>query len=384
MTSSAAVLGMAIDAFEVGGTELNALRTAESLDRRGYRLVVFHSHSDGPLFSRWQRTSHRLVHTPVSSMRSMRFAVDVQRLGRTIRQHNVSLVHCQDVYTNIWVSLADRMLSLPPIITSRRWDREVPRRGFATLNAMAHRRSALVTVNSSRLLARVVSEGVSANRVAFVPNFIEPQKFRDREQRRKQLRDELGIEPSQYVVGMVGRLVPVKRFDLAIQAFARFASTVAQAILIIVGDGPDAALLRSLVESLGLVGRVRFLGHRTDSWSVPAAFDCSLLSSDHEGFANVLLEAAANGVPVVATDVGGAEEVLGVVGGRAVPTGDVSALASSLLERWHQYPESYLTAQRSASIVQERFSEVQVIGDLLDAYASVCGPSIRLLDFTKE
>ena len=111
----------------------------------------------------------------------------------------------------------------------------------------------------------------------------------------------------------VGRLAPVKGFDILLQAFAMVDLPL---YLCIVGDGSEAKRLRDMAGRLGLTGRVIFAGHRQNPYPLIARSEALILSSHYEGFPNVVLEALACGVPVIATPaIGGTVEILSHIPG---------------------------------------------------------------------
>lgn len=131
----------------------------------------------------------------------------------------------------------------------------------------------------------------------------------------------------------VGHLAPVKGFDLLVEAFARCAPAHPEWRLVIWGEGDQRTRLEELSARLGVGERVAMPGRsaRPGIWVQDAGI--FVLSSRHEGFPNVLLEAMAAGLPVVATDcpVGGARTLLdNGTSGRLVPSEDIAALAAAL------------------------------------------------------
>ena len=131
---------------------------------------------------------------------------------------------------------------------------------------------------------------------------------------------------------MVGTLAKHKNQALLIRSFARLLRHRPDAKLMLVGDGPLKEELKELARELGLSDRVILAGFRADPWPFYASADLFVLSSDREGYPNVLLEALQSGTPVVATDSGGgAREILdGGRFGRLVPVGDEAALAEAM------------------------------------------------------
>lgn len=129
---------------------------------------------------------------------------------------------------------------------------------------------------------------------------------------RDQARQILGIPPEVLVVANVGRLHPDKDQATLIAGFAKALPDLpAGTLLVIAGSGPLEADLRKLAQKLDLRDNIRFLGQISQARRLFAAFDLFVLSSDREPFGMVLLEAMAANVPVMATDCGGAPEVVG-------------------------------------------------------------------------
>jgi glycosyltransferase involved in cell wall biosynthesis len=112
------------------------------------------------------------------------------------------------------------------------------------------------------------------------------------------------------VIGIVGRLEPVKRLDIFLAMAKIVTSVVPGAQFVVAGDGALRQSLLASVRQSGLEGNVLFLGHREDIHDVLRALDVLVMCSDHEGLPMVLLEAMWLGVPVVGRAVGGIREVL--------------------------------------------------------------------------
>lgn len=145
----------------------------------------------------------------------------------------------------------------------------------------------------------------------------------------------------------VGTLKRVKRFDVLIDAFARL-TDFPEAVLCIVGEGAERTALEAQVAALGLQGRVLLPGYAPDPAPWYAHADLFVLSSDYEGFGNVLVEAMEYGLPIVSSDCpSGPREILADGRyGRLVPPGDAQALADAL--------RAALRAPRDAKAQQAR------------------------------
>ena len=142
-----------------------------------------------------------------------------------------------------------------------------------------------------------------------------------------QARDELGLSPDAWVVGNVGRLHPDKDQATLLHGFAQaLPGLPVDSQLAILGTGRLEQDLKELARELGIGDRVLFLGQVPEARRYFRAFDVFALSSDHEPFGMVLLEAMAAGVPLLATACGGAKEVVEGVG-ILFPLGDAEHLA---------------------------------------------------------
>ncbi|MFQ5945691.1 MAG: glycosyltransferase [Anaerolineae bacterium] len=166
-----------------------------------------------------------------------------------------------------------------------------------------------------------------------------------------------------YTVGYIGRLVPEKGVDLLIRAVSRLREG---GRLLVLGDGPEAASLRRLVERRGLQGRVRF-ERPIPSAQMPTHYhrlDLLVLPSRArrrwtEQFGRVLIEAMACGVPVIGSDAGAIPEVLGEAG-LTFPDGDIQALSETIDRVRTDSQLASRLVQRGRERVLERFTQAQV------------------------
>lgn len=170
----------------------------------------------------------------------------------------------------------------------------------------------------------------SAARIQTLYNRIDVQAMQALQVSADEARDALGLSPDEWVVGNVGRLHPDKDQATLLKGFAlALPDLPAQSRLAILGTGRLEKDLKSLARELGIAEQVLFLGQVPDARRYFRAFDVFALSSDHEPFGMVLLEAMAAGVPLLATSCGGAREVVEGVG-ILFPFGDADHLGQGL------------------------------------------------------
>ena len=170
-------------------------------------------------------------------------------------------------------------------------------------------------------------------------------------------------------VALVGRLVPVKRVDLFLEAAALLVHVhPGEYRFVVVGDGPLREEMIALAERLGIRGDVEFLGFQSNSLGILKQMDCLALTSDHEGLPMVLLEALTLGVPVVAHAVGGLPEVLaGVAGQRLVTEHTAAGYAEAIAGLVGRHsPEEPL--QERQSLLPPRFEISGTASQYADLY----------------
>jgi len=191
----------------------------------------------------------------------------------------------------------------------------------------------LIIANSAAGRQYAVSRGFpDSDRFIVIPNGIDVERFRADPALRGGARREWGVSPEETLVGIVGRLDPLKDHPTFLKAAANLARHNESIRFVSIGTGPAeyAAGLQEQACSLGLNGRVIWAGARSDMPEVYNALDVLVLSSVSEAFPNVLGEAMACGVACVSTDVGDAHQVLD--DSRAiVPREDPEALAAGVL-----------------------------------------------------
>jgi glycosyltransferase involved in cell wall biosynthesis len=172
--------------------------------------------------------------------------------------------------------------------------------------------------------------GFIARNTVAITNAIDIEQAQALLLEREDARRELGLDPAARVVGTIGRQVPVKGYPHLIRAFARVATRYPDAVLVLIGDGREAARLRDEVMRLGLAGRVHLPGARPYALRYVRAFDLWVMPSLEEGFPLALLEAMSGRLPVIASDIPSMHDLVAGAGGQLVPPADEAALAAAL------------------------------------------------------
>jgi len=323
-------IAFCIDSFNVGGTEMNALRTAEAIDHGRFDLRILHLQADGPLRVRYQRLGLEMVHLPIPNLYSQRTMAQGLRMSRILLRWGSEVLHSHDIYSNIFSAFWARYFGRCKVITSRRWWHATPRRGLPLLNRVSYALSHRVLANCPSVAQMLIcDEHVRRGKIAVVPNFLEEAAFAEPSAEAiAQQRRDWRVPADAFVIGCVARLAPVKNHALLLRAAAPLGDSCH---VVLIGGGPLQSDLLHLSTSLGMASRVHFVGEILARQNLHAFFDVSALCSLSEGFPNSVLEALAARRAVVATAVGGIVDIVdNERTGLLVPSNDLPALTISL------------------------------------------------------
>jgi glycosyltransferase involved in cell wall biosynthesis len=259
-------------------------------------------------------------------------------LVRLMRRERPHIVHTHTAKAGTLGRLAARITGVPIVVHTFHghvldgYFSPLKTRIFAGIErALARTTTRLIAVTPTvrdELIAKGVGE---RDRYRVIRLGLELDRFLTAEEWRGALRQELGLMPGIPLVGIVGRLVPIKAHDVFLEAAARVAART-PAHFVVVGDGELRTRLEARAAALGLTPRVHFLGWRADLPRIYADLDVVALSSLNEGSPVALIEAMASECAVVSTRVGGVADV--VMHGRTgvlVPSRDATALADAIL-----------------------------------------------------
>ncbi len=195
------------------------------------------------------------------------------------------------------------------------------------------------------------------------------------------LREELGLQRSDRVIGFVSKLWEGKGHETALQAMARVVESVPHAKLLLVGEGPIESKLRELTRKFGIERSVIFSGFRTKIAELTSLCELCILPSFFEGMGRVLLEAGACGKPVVASNVGGIPDVVkDRVTGFLVPPGDPSALSREILRLLSDPDLARDMGEAAKQRINERFDARTMVREIVDLYEEYLSRKGKIFD----
>jgi len=318
-----------------GGAQRHVSLLAPRLDPERFEVLVLCRERRGEYLEELLAAGIEVVeHGSAGPLYGPRGLLAIGALAKLLRRRRIDVLHSFLFECNVQGILAGALAgrSVRTVAGLRNMDDKY---GPVRLRAYVEllRRADGVVAVCEAVRRRFVERGLPASRVVVVENGVEAGTHR-RPQDREIAREALGGRwPGSPLVVVLASLHRRKGLDHLLRAAARVVARIPEARFVVAGEGPLRSELEALRDELGLGGTVAFPGSLRPVREILAAADLFVLSSLEEGISNALLEAQAEGVPAVVTDVGGNAEV--VVHGRTglvVPPGQAEALAASMIE----------------------------------------------------
>ena len=351
-------VGLVIGQLTTGGAEGQLWLLCRDLDRERFKLTVY-CLSDQTAPYGEQIAASGIAVRVVSGGRLAR----VRALRRWLTADRVNVVHAWLFIANSFAWAASRGGRLTLVTSARNCKRQG--RALDFLNRRAFQASAAIVVNSEDV-GTYIAEHYTAprERIRVIYNGIDTHRFHP-------ATTPEAMTTTLGPIVTVGRLVAQKNHDLFLRAAAQLTRQIPGLRFVIVGDGPLRPALTAQAAQLGIADQVVFAGERSDVDVLLRDASLFWLTSRWEGLPNVVLEALASAVPVVASDVGGTRELLrSGVGGFVVAAEDQDAFVrhSHALLTDAALRQRFRLAARARA---EQFSVAQMVGAFARLYEEV-------------
>jgi len=356
-----------VNTFETGGSERQFTVLAQTIGAPAFQLHLGCVSHRGPLAEHFGDVPQFPLGGSLFGWKSLHTRLN---LSRHLRHHRVQVAHAFDFYANLTLIPAARFARVPVVIGSHRQLGDLMTPSQFRAQHAAFRWCDAVVCNSKAAADRLIATGLAPDKIAVIGNAMPAEAF-------TAVPPALPKRPGVLRVGMVARMNHRYKNH---SGFLRIAAQVHQntahqrmpdAEFVLVGDGPLRPELENEASSLGLGASAIFLGDRQDMPAVLASLDVAVLTSDSESLSNVILEAMAAGLPVVAYSVGGNSELVNDQRGALVAAGNETDFANaiqSLLSDAHLREHQGNNARR---FVEENFSLDRVRRRYEDLYRTL-------------
>lgn len=299
-----AILVMYFPPKWLAGTEIASYNIATKLANRGHEVHVITSLDDGLPFCQCMNsfTVHR-VKRQKSKIGVLSFSIGALKIIKEIKP---DIIQVQGLYVGITAYLSKIVFKIPYVI----WGR-----GTDVNNPIAFSRKPIIIGLKNADVALALTEQMKwkmgqfyRREILVVPNGIDMGRFQNSQNSLAEISDIKNANTILYI----GRLIPVKGVEYLIRSMKIIINDIPDTNLIIVGDGADRKKLENITHILGLEDHIKFIG-QIPNCEIPKFTNIAnifVLSSINEGFPNVILEAMASGLPIVATKVGGLPDIV--------------------------------------------------------------------------
>ncbi len=352
-----------IDSFNEGGSERQALQLTRLLSGSGrYNVRLASLSPEGSLRGTIDDLDLGEVPSfPLTSFYDQNAWTQGRRLMQWLKASSIDILHTHDFYTNVFGMSVGSMARVPVRIASMREtegmrsvaQKHVQRVGYS----FAHH----VIANSAAVRERLIADGIDSDKVTVIYNGLDLRRIETKASRSQVISLlDLTINPNTnpHFASIVANMRhEVKDYPMFLRAARQVKEAIPNAAFLLAGEGELQESLKALAFELGIFDATFFLGRCDNIAELLSISDVCVLSSKAEGFSNSILEYMAAGKPVVATDVGGAREVVthGTTG-YLVPSGDDVVMAKRIIELLREPERATEMGKAGRRVVSERFS----------------------------
>ena len=324
-----------------GGPEKTILNSPRFLIGHGYNAICAYMHPPGDPGFEDLRKKAQLLDAPLIALedRGPWDASIVKRMLKVCRDNDVAIWHGHDYKSNALGLLLRPFWPMRLVTTVHGWVKFTRRTPlYYWIDRLCLRHYDRVICVSEDLHEECLAARVPAERCLFIHNAIDTEQY-TRQTPVEEAKRRLGFDPGRFLLGAVGRLSDEKNLQGLIRAVDELLGEGRDLDLIIVGEGDARADLENMISRLHRGDRIRLLGYRSDTRELYEAMDALVLNSLREGLPNVVLEAMAMEVPVLATRIAGIPRLIEHdTNGLLIDAGDCEQLGQCL-RRLQDRPE---------------------------------------------
>jgi len=349
--------------LDVGGVETGTVDLSKELIKRGHKVIVVSG--GGKLVKDLVEMNARHIELPVHKKSLFTIIRSIRELEAIIKDEAVDIVHSRSRVPNIIAFFAARHTGAKFITTAH---------GYYSNHFISRITGwAKFIIVASAIIGRHMTQNfkVPYERVRFIPRGVDLDKFR--------FNPPSGSSKSEYKIGVIGRITPIKGHGYFLQTMARVARLFPKVKVLIVGDAPKDKpgymdKIKALAVQLQIENFVEFAGANYDIPKIMSELDLLVLPSiGQEAFGRVIIEAGASGVPVIATRIGGAIEIIeDERTGILVRPGDILEMVNSIIRVLKDRELSKNLAIEARKKIEREYSLVKMTDDTIKVYEEAC------------
>lgn len=354
-----------LQSLEIGGMENGVVNLLNGLSRESFTPLLCCLEKEGPLRV---RLSNDIKLFNLNQKEGLHPLLPL-RLAKIIQQENVQIVHTHNFGTAIYGIIGGRLARVPVIIHGEHGmiAQEKPRRRIIA-KYLYKKADAIISVSEDLKKILVNNIGIKSENIETILNGVDIGRFSVNSDLSK-VREELGILPTDLVVGTVGRMVPIKNQASLIRSFSEVLKHIPGAKLLLIGDGPLRSKLEEIALSIVAKSSIVFAGQRDDVDKVLKIMHIFVLPSLSEGMSNVILEAMAAGLPVIASNVGDNNKLVkNNDTGKILDSLDIQDISNAIIDLLSNKEKAKKMGARGKEYVVQHYSLDKMVKEYEEMY----------------
>lgn len=314
----------------IGGLELQVLELIRNINKNKFTIFCCPLWKKMALLDEFNKAGATIVRIQKSNSYDIRI---IPKLIKFIKFNNIDILHTWIFTANSWGRFAGILANVPSIICSERNEEHWKKIIHKSIDYLLSLKTEKIIANSKRVENFLINkEKINRKKIDVIYNGVDFDRFSsiNKEEIRKTL---TRVKKNNVVIGTIANFNPQKDYRNLLKALSYVYQKKKNISLLVIGKGNLEAEIKKHVKKLQLENIVTFLGRVKNVEDVLHTMDIFVLASEREGFANVILEAMASSLPVVATNVGGnSEAIIDNNTGYIVPKKDPKALADKIIK----------------------------------------------------
>jgi len=353
-----------IDSFNQGGSERQALQLTRLLADSGrFNVRLACLSPEGSLRPSIDDLDLGAIPSfPLNSFYDANAVKQLRRFVAWLKSSRIDIIHTHDFYTNIFGMSAATLARVPVRIASMRETAGMRTATQKRAQRVAHSLAHHVVANSHAVRSVLIAQGIAAEKVTVIYNGLDFRRLASGMLSRSEALAALGLKsdetrPSRFISIVANMRHEVKNYPMFLRAARRVTEAVPEAVFLLAGEGELKDSLQQLANELGIEDSTCFLGRCENIGALLEVSEVCVLSSKAEGFSNSILEYMAAARPVVATNVGGAPELIAESEtGYLVASGDDETMAARLVSLLHDPQKAKAMGEAGKRLVEQKFS----------------------------
>lgn len=363
-----------VGSFHQGGSERQAVQLVRLLSEDGtHKIHLAALTNEGVLREEVERIGFTdIPEFPLTSFYDLNFLKQLKKCAQLIYESEIEIVHTHDFYSNVFGISAARLAGVKTKIASKRETSGMRSAMQKRIEKRIFKLADCVTVNSLAVKNYLIDEKIPSKKIEIIYNGLDLQRLAPRETDRRKICESLGLpidENIKFITLVANLRHTVKNQPMFLRATKTVAEKRPESHFVLAGEGDLRNDLENLAAQYNIKDRTHFIGRCTKIPELLSVSYAGVLTSFAEGFSNSILEYMAARLPVVATNVGGANEAVSEnETGFLVESNDEEALARRLIELLDDSEKAKSFGMRGKEIVEEKFSCRAQLENTLELY----------------